>query len=137
VKVLKHWVVEDCGLVINPLLVDEQIRGGVVQGIGEALFESCRYNEDGQFTSGSLADYLLPMASEMPDITIRHVETPYSGSALGAKGAGEAGTCGAAAAVLNAVNDALAPFKTSIRALPVTPVAVLQALGVIAGESTQ
>lgn len=137
VKVLKHWVVEDCGLVINPLLVDEQIRGGVVQGIGEALFESCRYNEDGQFTSGSLADYLLPMASEMPDITIRHVETPYSGSALGAKGAGEAGTCGAAAAVLNAVNDALAPFETSIKALPVTPVAVLQALGVIAGESTR
>ena len=137
VKVLKHWVVEDCGLVINPLLVDEQIRGGVVQGIGEALFESCRYNEDGQFTSGSLADYLLPMASEMPDITVGHVETPYSGSALGAKGAGEAGTCGAAAAVLNAVNDALAPFETSIKALPVTPVAVLQALGVIAGESAR
>jgi aerobic carbon-monoxide dehydrogenase large subunit len=134
VKVLKHWVVEDCGRVINPLLVDEQIRGGVVQGIGEALLESCRYNEVGQFTSGSLADYLLPMASEMPDIIIRHVETPYSGSVLGAKGAGEAGTCGAAAAVLNAVNDALASFETSISALPITPVAVLRALGVIADE---
>jgi carbon-monoxide dehydrogenase large subunit len=134
VKVLKHWVVEDCGRVINPLLVDEQIRGGVVQGIGEALFEACRYNEDGQFTSGSLADYLLPMASEMPDIVIRHVETPYSGSVLGAKGAGEAGTCGAAAAVLNAVNDALACFETRINTLPVTPPAVLRALGVIADE---
>jgi carbon-monoxide dehydrogenase large subunit len=74
------------------------------------------------------------MASEMPDIVIRHVETPYSGSVLGAKGAGEAGTCGAAAAVLNAVNDALACFETRINTLPVTPPAVLRALGVIADE---
>jgi carbon-monoxide dehydrogenase large subunit len=134
VTVMKHWVVEDCGRVINPLLVDEQIRGGVVQGVGEALFEACRYNADAQLTSGSLADYLLPMASEMPDIIIRHVETPYSGSLLGAKGAGEAGTCGAAAAVLNAVNDALALRGASINTLPITPPAVLQALGVIADE---
>jgi carbon-monoxide dehydrogenase large subunit len=74
------------------------------------------------------------MASEMPDIIIRHVETPYSGSLLGAKGAGEAGTCGAAAAVLNAVNDALALRGASINTLPITPPAVLQALGVIADE---
>jgi carbon-monoxide dehydrogenase large subunit len=137
VRLLKHWVVEDCGRVINPLLVDEQIRGGVIQGIGEALFECCRYDEHGQFTSGLLADYLVPMAGEMPDIVIRHVETPYSGSVLGAKGAGEAGTCGAAAAVLNAVNDALAPFDARVSALPVTPVSVLQALGVIAEETIQ
>jgi aerobic carbon-monoxide dehydrogenase large subunit len=137
VRPLKHWVVEDCGRVINPLLVDEQIRGGVIQGIGEALLECCRYDEHGQFTSGSLADYLLPMAGEMPDIVIRHVETPYSGSVLGAKGAGEAGTCAAAAAVLNAVNDALAPFGARVGALPVTPVSVLQALGVIPDETIQ
>jgi aerobic carbon-monoxide dehydrogenase large subunit len=134
VKLLRHWVVEDCGRVINPLLADEQIRGGVVQGIGEALFEACRYNTDGQLISGSLADYLLPMASEMPDIVIRHVETPYSGSVLGAKGAGEAGTCGAGAAVLNAVNDALACAGASISTLPMTPPEVLRALGVIADE---
>jgi carbon-monoxide dehydrogenase large subunit len=125
--------VEDCGRVINPLLVDEQIRGGVVQGIGEALYEACRYNEDGQFSSGTLADYLLPMAADMPDITIAHVETPYSGSLLGAKGAGESGTCGAPAAVLNAVNDALRPFHDgcAITTLPVSPVEILRVLGVL------
>jgi carbon-monoxide dehydrogenase large subunit len=131
VRLLKHWVVEDCGRVINPLLVDEQIRGGVVQGIGEAIFEACRYDANGQFLSGSLADYLLPMAGEMPDIIVGHVETPYSGSEVGAKGVGEAGTCGAAGAVLNAVNDALAPLNKSISSLPMTPMRILQALGVL------
>jgi aerobic carbon-monoxide dehydrogenase large subunit len=72
--------------------------------------------------------YLLPMAADMPDITIDHVETPYSGTLLGAKGAGEAGVCGAPAALLNAVNDALAPFAGCIDALPVSPVAVLRAI---------
>jgi carbon-monoxide dehydrogenase large subunit len=129
VRMLRHWVVEDCGRIINPLLVDEQIRGGVVQGIGEALFEACRYTDEGHFGSGTLADYLVPMAAEMPDIVIAHVETPYSGTVLGAKGAGEAGTCGAPAAVLNAVNDALAPFGGRIDELPISPVAVLAALG--------
>jgi carbon-monoxide dehydrogenase large subunit len=129
VNCLKHWVVEDCGRIINPLLVDEQIRGGVIQGIGEALLEACRYDEAGQFTTATLADYLVPMAAEMPDIVIGHVETPYSGSALGAKGAGEAGTCAAAAAVLNAVNDALAPCGTAISETPISPALVLRALG--------
>ncbi|TCT04196.1 xanthine dehydrogenase family protein molybdopterin-binding subunit [Aquabacter spiritensis] len=124
----RHWVVEDCGRILNPLLVDAQIRGGVVQGIGAALYEACRYDGEGQLLTGTLADYLLPMAAEMPDIAVAHVETPYSGSVLGAKGAGEAGTCAAAAAVLNAVNDALAPFGTAIAELPVTPVLVLDAL---------
>jgi carbon-monoxide dehydrogenase large subunit len=128
VTVLRHWVVEDCGRVINPLLVDEQIRGGVVQGLGEALLELCRYDAAGQMVSGSLADYLVPMASEMPDIVIGHVETPYSGSTIGAKGAGEAGTCAAAAAVLNAVNDALALHGASIAAIPISPVTMLSAL---------
>ncbi|MDB5566358.1 MAG: hypothetical protein JWP84_2924 [Tardiphaga sp.] len=126
---LKHWVVEDCGRIINPLLVDEQIRGGVVQGIGEALYEQCKYNEDGQFASGTLADYLLPMAANMPDIIVSHIETPFSGSTLGAKGAGEAGTCAAPAAVLNAVNDALRSFGGRIDELPITPFAVLRAMG--------
>jgi aerobic carbon-monoxide dehydrogenase large subunit len=128
VRLLKHWVVEDCGRIINPLLVDEQIRGGVAQGIGAALFEACRYDTRGQLLSGSLADYLVPMAGEMPDIVIGHVETLYSGSELGSKGAGEAGTCAAGAAVLNAVNDALSPFGAVMRELPITPAAVLAAL---------
>jgi aerobic carbon-monoxide dehydrogenase large subunit len=128
VRPLRHWVVEDCGRIINPLLVDEQIRGGVVQGIGEALYEACRYTDEGHFGSGTLADYLVPMAAEMPDIAVAHVETPYSGTALGAKGAGEAGTCGAPAALLIAVNDALAPFGGRIDELPISPVKVLEAL---------
>jgi aerobic carbon-monoxide dehydrogenase large subunit len=134
VRCLKHWVVEDCGRIVNPLLVDEQIRGGVAQGIGAALFEACRYDEEGQFLTGSLADYLLPMAGEMPDIVIAHVETPYSGSVIGAKGAGEAGTCAAGAAVLNAVNDALARRGASISETPMTPQIILCALGRIAPE---
>ncbi|MGJ4950291.1 xanthine dehydrogenase family protein molybdopterin-binding subunit [Bradyrhizobium sp. HKCCYLS20291] len=128
VKLLKHYVVEDCGRIINPMLVDEQLRGGVVQGLGAALFEECRYGETGQLLNGSLADYLVPMAMEMPDIVIDHVETPTADTILGAKGCGEAGTAAAAACVLNAVNDALAPFGTSINAIPITPTRVLKAL---------
>ncbi len=71
VKLLKHWCVEDCGTIINPQLVDEQIRGGVVQGIGAALFEQCLYDERGQMLNGNMADYLVPMAVEMPDIDVR------------------------------------------------------------------
>ncbi len=129
VKVLKLWVVEDCGRVINPLLVDEQIRGGVVQGLGAAFFEECVYGENGQLTNGSLADYLVPMAVEMPDIEIGHVETPTLDTQLGAKGVGEAGTAAAAAAALNAVNDAMAPLGGSIAQLPMTPARILRALG--------
>ncbi|MEY2621172.1 MAG: hypothetical protein RIT26_992 [Pseudomonadota bacterium] len=129
VKLLKHWCVEDCGTVINPMLVDEQIRGGVVQGIGGALFEECLYSDDGQLLNGSMADYLVPMASEMPDIIVGHVETPTRGSELGAKGAGEAGTAGAPGAVMNAINDALAPLGANVTAQPFTPQRVLEALG--------
>ena len=110
VKLLRHWVVEDCGTIINPQLVDEQIRGGVVQGLGAALFEKCIYDERGQLTNANMADYLVPMSGEMPDIDVGHVVSPTLETELGAKGAGEAGTAGAAAAVANAVNDALKPF---------------------------
>ena len=127
-KVLKHWVVEDCGRVINPLLVDEQIRGGVVQGLGAAFFEECVYGDGGQLTNGSLADYLVPMAVEMPDIEIGHIETPTKDTQLGAKGVGEAGTAAASAAALNAINDAMAPFGASIAQLPMTPDRILKAL---------
>ena len=82
---LQHWVVEDCGRVINPLLVDEQIGGGVVQGIGGALFEHCLYDDDANLLNGTLADYLVPMAAEMPDIHVGHVETPMEGTQLGTK----------------------------------------------------
>jgi carbon-monoxide dehydrogenase large subunit len=129
VKLLKHWCVEDCGTIINPMLVDEQIRGGVVQGIGAALFEECLYDENGQLLNGNMADYLVPMSGEMPDIIVGHVETPTKTSELGAKGAGEAGTAGAPGAVMNAINDALRPFKTRVTSQPFTPEKILKALG--------
>ena len=131
VKLLKHWCVEDCGTVINPMLVDEQIRGGIVQGIGGAMFEECLYSEDGQLLNGSMADYLVPMAGEMPDMEIAHIQTPTKSSELGAKGAGEAGTAGAPGAVMNAINDALAPLNANVTVQPFTPQRVLAALGKI------
>jgi carbon-monoxide dehydrogenase large subunit len=130
ITLLEHWVVEDCGTVINPQLVDEQIRGGVVQGIGAALFEHCLYDASGQMLNGNMADYLVPMAAEMPDIAVGHVVSPTADSELGAKGAGEAGTAGAPGAVMNAVNDALRPLGAQpITRMPITPGVVLSALG--------
>ena len=129
VKLLKHWCVEDSGTIINPMLVDEQLRGGVVQGIGAALFEECLYSLEGQLLNGNMADYLVPMAGEMPDIVCAHVETPTMQSQLGAKGVGEAGTAGAPAAVMNAINDALAPLHARVTAMPFTPERILTALG--------
>ena len=131
VKLLKHWCVEDCGTVINPMLVDEQIRGGIVQGIGAALYEECLYSAEGQLMNGSMVDYLVPLSAEMPDIVVVHVETPTKQSDLGAKGAGEAGTAGAPGAVMNAINDALRPFKARVTAQPFTPQRILEALGKI------
>ncbi len=129
VRLLKHWVVEDCGRIINPRLVDEQLRGAIVQGIGAALWEHCVYDDQGQLLTGTLMDYLVPMAPEIPDIVVGHVETPTAYSEGGFKGAGEAGTAGAPGAVLNAVNDALAPFGARLTAQPITPGDVLTALG--------
>lgn len=131
VTLLKHWCVEDCGRVINPQLVDEQIRGGIVQGLGGALFEEIHYDAEGQLLNGSMADYLVPMAAEMPDMVIAHVETPTQESELGAKGAGEAGTAGAPAAVMNAINDALRPLDARLTEMPFTPERILRALGKI------
>ncbi|MDE1972977.1 MAG: molybdopterin-dependent oxidoreductase, partial [Hyphomicrobiales bacterium] len=132
VKLLKHWCVEDCGTIINPQLVDEQIRGGIVQGIGGALYEQCLYDETGQLLNANLMDYLVPMAGEMPDIEIGHVVTPTADSELGAKGAGEAGTAGAPGSVMNALNDALRPLNAAaLVEMPFTPERVLKALGKI------
>ncbi|MGC1875259.1 MAG: xanthine dehydrogenase family protein molybdopterin-binding subunit [Pseudolabrys sp.] len=130
VKLLKHWCVEDCGTIINPQLVDEQIRGGVVQGIGAALFEHCLYDERGQLLNGNMADYLVPMAVEMPDIECGHVVSPTADSELGAKGAGEAGTAGAPGSVMNAINYALRPLGAQpLTDMPFTPDKILRALG--------
>ena len=130
-KIEKFWAVEDCGTQINPKLVEEQIRGGVVQGIGGALYEECIYDDMGNLTNGNMADYLVPMAYEMPDIIVDHVTTNSGRSILGAKGAGEAGTGGAPGAIMNAINDALIPLNTEVTSQPITPEKILKALGKI------
>ena len=129
IRLIRHWVVDDCGTVVNPLLADEQIRGACVQGMGAALYEQCLYSPEGQLLNGSLVDYLVPMAGEMPDIEVGHTSTPTQTSQLGAKGVGEAGIAGAGAAILNAVNDALKPLGARVTELPITPERLLRALG--------
>jgi carbon-monoxide dehydrogenase large subunit len=128
VTTLGQWAVDDCGRVINPLLVDEQVRGGIVQGIGAVLFEECVYSDDANLLNGTMADYLVPMAGEMPDIVVAHVETPEASTQLGAKGVGEAGLIGAMGAVWVAVNDALKPLGAKVLHQPFTPERVLDAI---------
>ena len=135
VRVLKFWVVDDCGRIVNPQLVDEQLRGGVVQGIGAALYEHCVY-ADGQLVNGNLADYALPLASEMPDIDVLHVSTPTRETQLGARGVGEAGVVGSIGALWTAVNDALFPFGASVTHQPFTPEHILDRIEAAAVKST-
>ena len=129
VRILGYWAVEDGGRLINPLLAEEQLRGAIVQGLGDALYEHSLYDRDGQLINGTMVDYLVPMAAEMPDIALAHVETPTSVSGLGAKGVGESGTAAAPGTVFNAVNDALAPLGAAVEAIPITPESILAALG--------
>ncbi|HZD37908.1 MAG TPA: molybdopterin cofactor-binding domain-containing protein, partial [Actinomycetes bacterium] len=107
VHVLHYAVVHDCGRVINPVIVDGQVRGGVAQGLGGALYEELTYDDDGQLTSGTLADYLVPTAGEVPRIELEHLETPSPLNPLGLKGVGEGGAIPVPAAIANAVEHAL------------------------------
>ncbi len=119
VQVLNYVVVNDCGRLINPLIVEGQIYGGVAQGIGSAFLESLRYDEDGQLTTTSLMDYLLPEATDVPRMMTKHLVTPSAGEG-GIKGMGEGSLIGAPAALVNAVSDALEPFGVMVNRLPVT-----------------
>lgn len=121
VHIDRYVVVEDCGVVINPMIVDGQVRGGVAQGIAAALYEQLLYDEDGQLLTATLMDYLVPTASEIPPIEIHHLETPCAFTATGAKGMGEGGTIGAPAAIANAVADAVAHLGIEIDTIPITP----------------
>jgi carbon-monoxide dehydrogenase large subunit len=121
VRVLRYVVVEDCGRIINPLIVEGQAIGGVVQGIGAALLEEHVYSAEGQLLTGTLMDYLVPTAAEAPRVEVHHVERPSPTTLGGFKGMGEGGTIGAPAAIANAVADALAPLGVAIRELPITP----------------
>jgi aerobic carbon-monoxide dehydrogenase large subunit len=129
VEILDYVVVEDCGVVLNPTIVDGQVRGGVAQGIACALYEEVRYEPDGgQCTTSTFMDYLVPTAGEVPPIRILHLETPSPHSETGAKGMGEGGTIGAPAAIANAVADALAHRDVAITSLPIRPADLVAAL---------
>ena len=121
VAVKKYIAVDDCGKVINPLLVDGQIQGGIAQGLGQALFEEVVYDEEGQLLTGSLMDYALPKAEDLPRLELARTETPTPVNPLGVKGVGEAGTIGSTPAVVNAVIDALAPFGVVHIDMPLKP----------------
>ena len=129
IDLLSYKVVDDFGKIVNPLLVEGQIHGGVVQGLGQALHEHVVYDPDsGQLLSGSLVDYTLPRADHLPAIECRFIEVPCRTNPLGIKGAGEAGAIAAPAAVMNALADALAPRGVAHIDMPATPLAVWQAL---------
>ncbi|GAC1349758.1 MAG: xanthine dehydrogenase family protein molybdopterin-binding subunit [Ktedonobacteraceae bacterium] len=121
VSFLKYAAVHDCGRVINPMVVEGQVHGGVAQGIGGAFFERLVYNEDGQLINASFMDYLLPTAAEVPSIEVDHVETPSPLSPLGMKGAGEAGVIPVAALFASAIDDALSAFGVRVREMPLHP----------------
>jgi carbon-monoxide dehydrogenase large subunit len=121
VKLLRFVAVEDAGILINPMLADGQIVGGIAQGIGNALLEEIVYDGDGNILTASLADYLPPTAREVPFVEIVHLETVTDASITGAKGLGEGGAIGAPAAVINAICDALTPFGIELFEMPATP----------------
>jgi aerobic carbon-monoxide dehydrogenase large subunit len=128
VRILDYVVVEDGGVLVNPMIVDGQVMGGGAQGIGTALYEEMPYDANGQPLASTLADYMLPGATEVPDIRISHMETPSPYTTFGQKGIGEGGAIGPPAAIANAVNDALHALGAEITALPITPRRVLAAL---------
>ena len=129
VRIVRHTVVDDVGRMVNPMLVKGQIHGGVVQGLGQALFEDLTYDaETGQLLAGSFMDYAMPRAEDVPPFTVDSHEVPTAVNPLGAKGVGEAGTVGALPALVNAVNDALAPLGVRHLDMPVTPARVWQAI---------
>jgi aerobic carbon-monoxide dehydrogenase large subunit len=128
VEILDYVVVEDGGVLVNPMIVDGQVYGGTAQGIGTALYEEMPFDELGQPLASTLADYLLPGATEVPAIRIEHMETPSPYSEFGQKGIGEGGAIGPPAAIANAINDALGPLGVEIGETPITPRRLMAAL---------
>ena len=121
VRIVAYYALQDSGRLINPMIVDGQIHGGIAHGIGNALFEWMGYDDSGQPLTTTFADYLLPTATELPRLTTLYRETPSPLNPLGVKGVGEVGTIPAAAAIISAVEDALAPFGVHIAQVPIMP----------------
>ena len=128
VELLNYVAVDDCGIQVNPMIVEGQVHGGIAQGVGQALWEGANYDEDGNCTNPSFMDYLVPSSMEMPNFTLDFTVTPSTSNPLGVKGVGEAGTIGSAAAVINAVCDALSPHGITDIAMPATPQRVWRAI---------
>src|SRR5258708_29139545 len=126
---LGYVVADDCGRLINPMLVDGQIRGGVAHGIGNALHEHMLFDDQAQPITTSYGEYLLPIASDMPAIEMIHRETPSPLNPIGVKGAGEGGTIPATACVISAVEDALAPLGVTLAEHPVSPQRLVELIG--------
>jgi carbon-monoxide dehydrogenase large subunit len=137
VKVVRYVAVDDCGRAINPMLIDGQIHGGVVCGIGQALYERVHYDEDGQLSTGTFVDYALPTAAELPSFETDRTETPSPVNSLGVKGVGEAGTIAASAAVTNAVIDALRPLGVDYINMPLSPMRIWAAITENEGASPE
>ena len=134
VEILDYIVVHDCGPVLDPQIVEGQIHGGVAQGIGGALYEHLVYSEHGQPLVTSFMDYIMPGATEVPELTVRHFETPSPNTAFGLKGVGEAGVIGGPAAIANAVCDALSHYAADVTELPLTPPAVRRLIESACGD---
>ncbi|MEP7115661.1 MAG: molybdopterin cofactor-binding domain-containing protein [Ilumatobacteraceae bacterium] len=135
VDVLQYVAVDDCGVQVNPLIVDGQVHGGVIQGLAQALYEEAVYDNDGNLKTSTLAEYLVPAASDVPSITLGHTVTPSPTNQLGVKGIGEAGTIGAAPAVMNAVVDALSGLGVTNVSMPASPHNVWKAMQAAAVNS--
>lgn len=129
VKILRYVVVHDCGVVINPTIVEGQIHGGVALGIGNAFYEQLHFDESGQLSNASFMDYLLPTAMEVPPIETEHIETPSPLNPLGVKGVGEAGAIPVAAAFAQAIEDALSPYGVEVLEIPLSPQRLFDLLG--------
>jgi carbon-monoxide dehydrogenase large subunit len=128
VKVIRYVAVDDCGRAINPMLIDGQVHGGIVHGIGQALYERVHYDDDGQLVTGTFVDYALPTAAELPSFETDRTETPSPVNSMGVKGVGEAGTIAASAAVTNAVLDAVRPLGVEFINMPLSPMRVWEAI---------
>jgi carbon-monoxide dehydrogenase large subunit len=135
-EILKYVAVDDCGNVINPMIVDGQVQGGVAQGIGEALYEEAVYDDQGQLLTSSMHSYRIPSAAELPPIVTDRTTTPSTTNPMGVKGVGEAGTIAAPAAVVNAVVDALAPFGVTDIQMPATPERIWRAIQTAKGGAS-
>jgi len=137
IDILDYVVVEDGGKLVNPMIVDGQVQGGTAQGIGTCLLEAVPFDAHGQPLASTMLDYLLPAASEVPDIRVLHMETPSPHTEFGMKGIGEGGAVGPPAAIVSAVNDALRARGAEVHDLPLTPQRILDAIAAGASEAAQ